>query len=222
VRRSMLLFMGVLLAAVFGCHSSNQQVAHERKGHDHDRCEAKHAQGQAACERDDDDNNDDDDRERLTLADNKETNSWMVRSIHDASKTEALLAQRTLYPHYFVIDSAALNELGRRELDTLAKHYREYGGRLHVERADASDELYAARLASVADRLAAGGVDPARILRPEGRPGGAGIASQRMLLILRREAAQPGFRNRSGSSDEFRQMGSSGAQSNGAESGAVR
>ncbi len=74
---------------------------------------------------------------------------WVGDAIRRASIDRAIVAQRTLYPYHFVTDAAELNDLGRRDLRALAKHYREHTGELALWRGGASETLYEARQTTV-------------------------------------------------------------------------
>src|SRR5688572_29523898 len=82
-------------------------------------------------------------------------NKWAAAEIRQASLRQAILDQRALYPYHFEIDSPELNELGERDFELLAEHYREHPGELRVSQGGASSELYARRVAGVMDELAA-------------------------------------------------------------------
>jgi|GEM_PF-4805929 len=51
-------------------------------------------------------------------------NKLMADSFSDESIKNGIVAQHTVYPYHFVADTAELNELGERELEVLAAHYK--------------------------------------------------------------------------------------------------
>jgi hypothetical protein len=104
--------------------------------------------------------------------------------IRGASIDKALLVQRTLYPYHFVLDGSELNALGERDLMVLAAHFRKSPGQLRVHRGDAPPALHEARMRAVMAALAADGVDAAQMKLSEGFPGGDGLPSERVIVIL--------------------------------------
>src|SRR5262245_37131576 len=66
-----------------------------------------------------------------------------------ASIDKALLVQKTLFPYHFVLDGSELNQLGERDVQVLAAHFRKSPGTLHVRRGDATAALHEARMRSV-------------------------------------------------------------------------
>ncbi|MEW6747968.1 MAG: hypothetical protein AB1486_35070 [Planctomycetota bacterium] len=71
-----------------------------------------------------------------------------------------------------------------RDLDVLTTYYREYSGKLRVQRGGAAADLYAARVRTVKSSLVNGGVDISRIEISEGLPGGDGVDSERAVRLL--------------------------------------
>jgi hypothetical protein len=105
----------------------------------------------------------------------------------------AVIREQTIYPHHFVEGRAELNELGRRAVNVLAEHYRGQEGTLNVRRGDAAQQLYAARCNAVLEALAAAGVEPKRMVLADGPPGGDGLSSRRLLIVLQgQDEAAPG------------------------------
>lgn len=109
---------------------------------------------------------------------------WVADAIRSASLNRAIIVQRTLYPYHFEVDSAALNDLGLRDLLVLADYFEEHPGDINLHRGDAPFALYAARTASVLQELTAAGLEPDRVGVVESAPGGDGISSQRLVRIL--------------------------------------
>jgi hypothetical protein len=114
----------------------------------------------------------------------REANAIMVNWLLDESTTNGIIAQRTLYPHHFVAETAHLNELGQRDLHVLADHYKKYPGHLSVRRAEASQDLYEARTATVTEFLSSAGIDRDQIAINDSLPGAGGMDSGLVLTIL--------------------------------------
>ena len=104
----------------------------------------------------------------------------------------AVIREHTIYPYQFVEGRAELNELGRRDVNVLAEHYGGQGGTLNVRRGDAAQELYMGRCKAVMEALAVAGVDQKRILLADGLPGGDGMSSRQVLIILESEQGKAG------------------------------
>ncbi len=118
-------------------------------------------------------------------------NRWMVEDYQSESIRGGVIAQHTLYPHHFVEYGAALNSLGERDLDILADHYRANPGELNVRREGTADALYEARLATVKQTLTAHGVDADRVTIADAQPGGPGMASEFVVVILKTKMDKP-------------------------------
>ena len=120
-------------------------------------------------------------------------NMWVGDHMRNASMEQAVLTEKTLYAHHFDTDSAALSQLGRRDLGILSDHLAANSGRLVVKRGDASTELYAARIETVTNVLKAAGLAEDQIRVSDGSPGGDGISSDRLVEIFADvEVAQDG------------------------------
>ena len=115
---------------------------------------------------------------------------WTVEVVRDAAINNALIMQHALFPYHFQTGRATLNELGERDLATLAAYYRVQAGELSVRRGDAGEKLYRARVSTVSKALAAAGVNVARLKIDDLPAGGPGIASERVVKILDAEAKQ--------------------------------
>lgn len=102
-----------------------------------------------------------------------------------ASLQRAIVVQSTLFPYHFVPDAAQLNELGERDLQVLARHFQSHSGSLSVRRGDAGDALAEARLRAVVEALANAGVARDHVLVRDGLPGGDGVASARVIQIMK-------------------------------------
>lgn len=136
-----------------------------------------------------------------TAAQDSAANGWMVNSIRDAAINNALLTQHTLFPYHFVTDQAGLNELGRRDLGALVIHFRAGGGELNVRRGGASEELYQARVATVAKLLGEAGIESGRVRIGEALAGGAGMASEEVVRILQADRQAKPFSGNESASD---------------------
>ena len=113
-------------------------------------------------------------------------NAAMMNSYNVDAIDHAIIRQHTIYPFHFVTDAAQLNELGRREVDVLAGHFKDFPGALNVRRGKADNALYEARSRTVVDALAKAGVDVERMMVSDGLPGGDGVVSERVLIIQER------------------------------------
>lgn len=122
-------------------------------------------------------------------AEDKNLDAELVRTLNNIGVENAIIAQHTLYPYHFVPDGGQLNELGRRDLAVLAKHFADHAGTLNVRRGETPAELYEARVAHVVQSLKEMGVNTARLNLSDGMPGGTGMASERVVTILKEEPA---------------------------------
>jgi hypothetical protein len=119
-------------------------------------------------------------------SDNSMINKQLVKSYNDIAIQNAIVSQHTLFPYHFVKNGAELNELGRRDLAALTSHFIKHPGHLNIRRHNTTADLYEARVNMVRERLQEKGIDPERISISDGMPGGSGIASERILIILER------------------------------------
>jgi hypothetical protein len=111
-------------------------------------------------------------------------NRWAIQGYTDQSINNAIIAQHTVFPYHFAADSAELTELGKRDLDVLASHFKDYPGQLNVSQGATSDLLYQQRLAAVQDALVQAGVDSSRMSFGDEPAGGPGMVSERCLIIM--------------------------------------
>ena len=111
-------------------------------------------------------------------------NTRLVNSYNDTAVQNAIISQHTLYAYHFVQDGPELTELGERDLAVLARHLAVNGGDLNIRRHDTPAELYQARVSTVRERLREAGIDMERVRVSEGMPGGSGMASESVLVIL--------------------------------------
>jgi hypothetical protein len=153
-----------------------------------------------------------------SLDDVPEFNSWLATAMQDAAIRNAILAQHTLFPYHFEMDSEHLNELGKLDLAILAGHYLDRSGDLSVRRGDASKDLYDARVAKVQSLLEMAGVGADRIKITDSLAGGEGLSSENVVRILEEER-EGGTRGRSGRSGQDRSGGMSGDNSSGGGGG---
>lgn len=111
-------------------------------------------------------------------------NAWMVASISDTAINRAIVSQHTLYPYHFEANAAALNELGHHDLDTLAEHFRDYPGQINIRQGDIDTALYDARVTKVVTALQMAGVLTDRVKIADELPGGTGMGSEQVLVVL--------------------------------------
>ena len=115
---------------------------------------------------------------------NHEINSQLVNSYNDIAIQNAIVSQHTLFPYHFVNNGGELNELGQRDLAALTSHFIKYPGHLNIRRHNTTAGLYEARVNMVHERLQEAGIDKGRISISDNMPGGSGITSERILIIL--------------------------------------
>ena len=117
---------------------------------------------------------------------NQLINSQLVKSYNDIAMQNAIVSQHTLFPYHFVTNGAELNELGQRDLAALTSHFIKYPGRLNIRRHNTTADLYEDRVNLIHERLQEAGIDMERIHISDNMPGGSGITSERILIILKR------------------------------------
>ena len=122
-------------------------------------------------------------------------NSQLIKTYNDIALENAIISQHTLYPYHFVQNGAELNELGKRDLMVLVNHFVKNAGHLNIRKIDISADLYEARVESVQEILQKAGLDMDRINISDDMPGGAGLASESILVILAREDEQASSAN---------------------------
>ena len=110
-------------------------------------------------------------------------NAGLITAYNDTAMENAIIVQHSLYPYHFVNNSDQLNELGRRDLSVLAKHFKEYPGQLDISRDGTSESLYQARLAYVAGQLKKDGIDISKLTISDGLPGGSGMTSSEVVQV---------------------------------------
>ncbi len=126
-------------------------------------------------------------------------NSQLIKSYNDIAMQNAILSQHTLFPYHFVTNGAELNELGKKDLAALTSHFMNHAGHLNVRRQNTPADIYEARVNMVHARLQEAGIDMERMSISDDMPGGSGITSERILVILE----QPSKGASSGTSTTF-------------------
>jgi hypothetical protein len=115
-------------------------------------------------------------------------NSKLVNTYNDIAIQNAVVSQHTLYPYHFVENGAELNELGQKDLAVLTSHFVKHPGHLNIRKHKTPGDLYQARVNLVRDRLQQAGIANNRISISDGMPGGSGMSSERVLVILEQES----------------------------------
>ena len=124
---------------------------------------------------------------------------WAADVIANASLNNAIVTQHTLYPYHFVTGTATLNDLGQRDLSVLTDHFLKAGGDLNVHRGGVPQALYDARVKTVLESLAAAGVQSGAVAVKDGLPGGEGLGSERVIVILKEKMTKTDWSNASSS-----------------------
>ena len=110
-------------------------------------------------------------------------NAWLVRTYQDQQTVNGIVRQRTIYPHHFVVGTATLNNLGRRDLAVLAAHYREHpDGLINVNAGTGDYRLGHARIESIRLALAQAGVSAQVVTN--GLAHGDGVDTSHVLEVL--------------------------------------
>jgi hypothetical protein len=147
----------------------------------------------------------------------REMNAAMVHGYAMTHIDAAVIREQMLYPYHFVVNGASLNELGQRDMDLLARHYMNNPGHLGLRRGEESKDTYDARVQAVLDSLKVAGVRMDRVKITDGMPGGDGISSDRVVLILEKmkQASES-----AGATDTTGDTGTGSLQDYGASTGA--
>jgi len=111
-------------------------------------------------------------------------NKQLINTYNDIAIQNAVVSQHTLFPYHFVNNGAELNELGQKDLAALTSHFIKYPGHLNIRRHNTAEDLYDARVNMVRERLQEAGIASERISISDNMPGGSGITSERVLVIL--------------------------------------
>ena len=112
------------------------------------------------------------------------SNAWTVNDLYEQQIHGAIIRQHTVYPYHFISQSADLNDLGQRDLEVLAEHFKDHPGHLNIRRGRTSDDLYGDRVATVLAALSEAGVDNESMRIADAMAGGDGMDNQEVLLIL--------------------------------------
>jgi hypothetical protein len=122
-----------------------------------------------------------------TAGDEVQQNRLLIRMALAENVYNGAAAERAIYPHDFQPDTAILNELGTRRLQTLAHACRDANGHVTVVRGDETDKVYDARVSLVRQQLADAGVNVDRVSVARGGPvGGGGTSSDTAILTYNR------------------------------------
>lgn len=116
--------------------------------------------------------------------DKSAVNRAIVDTYSDLAIQNAIVAQHTLYPYHFVINSVDLNDLGRRDLSVLVEHFKQNPGVLTVQQGGVEGVLYQARVQRVHEKLMEAGIPQNKINMADGMPGGSGMLSNAVIEIL--------------------------------------
>ncbi len=109
---------------------------------------------------------------------------WVAPWIQEATANEAILREGTVYAYQFILESAELNDAGRRVVGVLGEHYAAHGGTVRIQQGDAPDDLYAARVATVLRSLGELGVASGAVKVVDAPPRGDGVAAERLVVIV--------------------------------------
>jgi hypothetical protein len=122
------------------------------------------------------------------LEERNDMNAWAVDNYTNEMIANAAIAQHTLYPYHFIDNSAELNDVGHEELAILVKHFREHPGKLNMAGSrGVVKELHKARIQTVRDILTNAGVDAKRIQIADEAPGGQGMPTENVVVILEKK-----------------------------------
>ncbi len=112
-------------------------------------------------------------------------NSELINTYQDTSVQNAIISQHTLYPYHFVNNGAELNELGLRDIAVLSAHFAKNPGQLNIRHGSVSTNLYVDRIKFVLDKLKEAGINTKQVNITDGMPGGSGITSDAIIVILK-------------------------------------
>jgi hypothetical protein len=131
-------------------------------------------------------------------------NSKLINTYSDIAIQNAIISEHTMFPYHFVKNGAELNGLGQRDLAVLTGHFEKNGGHLNIRQLSVSAELYVARVSLVREKLQEAGIDMGRISTSDGMPGGSGMPSERVIIILQQESKSAGTETSTTFSPEMR------------------
>jgi hypothetical protein len=115
-------------------------------------------------------------------------NSQLVNTYNDVAIQNAIISQHTLFSYHFVENGAELNELGQKDLAVLTSHFMKHPGHLNIRKRNTPGGLYNARVSLVRKRLLQAGIAMERISISDDMPGGSGMTSERVLVILEKSS----------------------------------
>lgn len=131
-------------------------------------------------------------------------NTKLINTYSDIAIQSAIVSEHTLFPYHFVKNAAELNELGERDLAVLTAHFAGSGGHLNIRQLSTAADIYEARVNLVREKLKDAGIDMARISTSDGMPGGEGMPSERVLVILEQGSQSTGAETSTTYSPEMR------------------
>ena len=108
----------------------------------------------------------------------------LVNVYGDSAVENAIVRQHTVFPYHFEYGGADLNALGKKDLGVLAEHFVKYPGALSVRRGEETEAVYKARVVGVRQFLLDAGVDGRRVSIGNDLPGGEGLTSSEVAIIV--------------------------------------
>ena len=111
-------------------------------------------------------------------------NSELINIYKDTAVHNAIISQHTLYPYHFVNNGSELNELGLHDIGVLSAHFAKNPGQLNIRHDSISTDLYAGRINFVLDKLKEAGINTKEVDIADGMPGGSGISSDSIIVIM--------------------------------------
>lgn len=126
-------------------------------------------------------------KEQAFLESARSVDAGLVSAVRDSAVKNAIITEHTLYPYHFEPGGVELNELGQRDVAVLAEHFGTHTGALGVRRGGAGDALYNARVDAVKRELARDGVTGDAVRVADENPGGSGMLSDRVRVVLERD-----------------------------------
>lgn len=122
--------------------------------------------------------------------DKQMVNSELINSYNNIAVQNAIISQHTLFPYHFVKNGKELNELGNSDLKVLAKHFLRYPGKLNIRRSNVPQDLYQGRINFVLRQLKEAGVKDDQISISDAMPGGPGMLSEKILIIVEEDSGR--------------------------------
>lgn len=133
-----------------------------------------------------------DESAKIPKPDERELNEASVRASFAHQIAAGTRTDRTIYAHHFIIGEAALNELGRRQIDVLTAEVTTRALKVNIPQGDSDETLHEARVQIVRDRLAGNGVEPERIAVVDEHPGGPGLTTAVIVAALDDQGGRSG------------------------------